>query len=246
MNADPLLATWIVVLVLRRACEREPQAGLPAQVLAALGAFALQGLLLSALLSTAAPLALLALLAVLQAQHAGLLHSLADGRAARAISLVATLLLLAVFVGDARLQAAFRPELVEGLGSFAARQALLAGLDAETMHGVWVWLAALWIGAVEINPMVGLALKRVALPVADPSHPLEPARGRLIGLLERALVVGLALADALGSLGLLLAAKAFARFKDLDRRDFAEYVLIGTLLSVGAALAVGLAFRALL
>jgi len=246
MNVDPLLAAWATVLLARRAAERPPGAPLRAQVLAALAAFAVQGLLLAGLLRCASLPALLAVLGVLQAQHAGPLHSLADRRAARAISLGATLLLLGAFVGDARLEAAFRPGLARALAGVAADQALLAGLGADAVHRALVWLCALWIGAVEVNPLVGLALKRVALPATDPARPLEPARGRLIGLLERALVVALALSGALASLGLLLAAKAFARFKDLDRRDFAEYVLIGTLLSVSAALAVGLAFRALL
>ena len=35
----------------------------------------------------------------------------------------------------------------------------------------------------------------------------------------------------------MLAAKGFTRFKELDDRDFAEYVLIGTLLSSSLAIA---------
>jgi len=34
-----------------------------------------------------------------------------------------------------------------------------------------------------------------------------------------------------GSIAFILAAKAFTRFRELENRDFAEYVLIGTLLS---------------
>lgn len=33
-----------------------------------------------------------------------------------------------------------------------------------------------------------------------------------------------------GSIAFILAAKAFTRFRELEDRDFAEYVLIGTLL----------------
>ncbi|MGH7675102.1 MAG: hypothetical protein ACREMV_07505 [Gemmatimonadales bacterium] len=50
------------------------------------------------------------------------------------------------------------------------------------------------------------------------------ARGRLIGVLERAVV----------------------RFKSLDDRDFAEYFLIGTLTSVLVALLVGAGVRLVL
>jgi hypothetical protein len=42
-----------------------------------------------------------------------------------------------------------------------------------------------------------------------------------------------------GAIGFVLAAKAFTRFKALDDRPFAEYVLIGTLLSACLALAAG-------
>jgi hypothetical protein len=42
-----------------------------------------------------------------------------------------------------------------------------------------------------------------------------------------------------GAIGFILAAKAFTRFKALDDRPFAEYVLIGTLLSACLALATG-------
>ncbi len=41
------------------------------------------------------------------------------------------------------------------------------------------------------------------------------------------------------AIGLILAAKSFARLKEMDEGDFAEYVLIGTLLSVTSAVAAG-------
>jgi len=44
-------------------------------------------------------------------------------------------------------------------------------------------------------------------------------------------------------MGLVLAAKALTRFRALDDRDFAEYVLIGTLASILFALLVGIALR---
>jgi hypothetical protein len=74
----------------------------------------------------------------------------------------------------------------------------------------------------------------------------ELSRGLLIGVLERALALTLVLTDQFGALGLILAAKALARFRALDDRDFAEYVLIGTLASLLLALLVGLAARLVL
>lgn len=65
-------------------------------------------------------------------------------------------------------------------------------------------------------------------------------RGRVIGLLERALLYAFILQGQYGAIGFVMTAKAFARFKALDDRSFAEYVLIGTLLSGGLALLFGL------
>jgi hypothetical protein len=43
------------------------------------------------------------------------------------------------------------------------------------------------------------------------------------------------LAGAEAAIGLVIAAKTLARFKQLDDRDFAEYYLLGTLASVAIA-----------
>ena len=71
----------------------------------------------------------------------------------------------------------------------------------------------------------------------------ELSRGMVIGILERALVLTLILINQFGALGLILAAKALARFRALDNRDFAEYFLIGTLTSLLIALLLGVAVR---
>jgi hypothetical protein len=64
-------------------------------------------------------------------------------------------------------------------------------------------------------------------------------RGRVIGILERILLYGFVLQGQYGAIGFVLAAKAFTRFKEIENRSFAEYVLIGTLLSACLALAIG-------
>jgi hypothetical protein len=74
----------------------------------------------------------------------------------------------------------------------------------------------------------------------------ELNRGRVIGILERALLFGFVLQSQYGAIGFILAAKAFTRFKALDDRPFAEYVLIGTLLSACLAFLTGGMVRALL
>ena len=71
----------------------------------------------------------------------------------------------------------------------------------------------------------------------------ELSRGLVIGVLERAIVLTLVLLGQFGALGLVIAAKALTRFRALDDRDFAEYVLIGTLASLLFALLIGIAVR---
>lgn len=78
---------------------------------------------------------------------------------------------------------------------------------------------------------------RFALALGEIDTAINPEQA--IGMLERLLVYGFVLQGQYAAIGLILAAKSFARFKEMDERDFAEYVLIGTLLSVTSAVAVG-------
>ncbi len=75
---------------------------------------------------------------------------------------------------------------------------------------------------------------------------VEISRGRMIGVLERAIALTFVLLGQYGALGLLIAAKSLARFKALEDREFAEYFLIGTLASLLLALLGGLGMKALL
>jgi hypothetical protein len=69
------------------------------------------------------------------------------------------------------------------------------------------------------------------------------AMGRTIGVLERLLVFVLVLLNQWAALGLVLAAKSIARFKELERQVFADYYLIGTLTSLQVAVATGIIVR---
>ena len=67
--------------------------------------------------------------------------------------------------------------------------------------------------------------------------------GNYIGILERIFVVTFILLNEFEAIGFLLAAKSIFRFSDLKKvkdRKLTEYVLIGTLLSFGIAILVGL------
>lgn len=92
--------------------------------------------------------------------------------------------------------------------------------------------------------MIRLLMSRWHLAEDRPEDSLIDA-GRYIGILERLLVFLFVLIAQWQAVGLLIAAKSILRFSDLSRakdRKLTEYVLIGTLLSIGFALVVALIY----
>ncbi|MEW6182984.1 MAG: DUF3307 domain-containing protein [Bacillota bacterium] len=79
----------------------------------------------------------------------------------------------------------------------------------------------------------------------EKSESPAPSTGRYIGILERAVILILIMYDAVTAVGFVLAVKSIARFKQLEDRAFAEYYLVGTLISTLTAVAGGFALRAL-
>lgn len=72
--------------------------------------------------------------------------------------------------------------------------------------------------------------------------------GKFIGILERLFVFSFILLNQWSAIGLLIAAKSVFRFSDLSRakdRKLTEYILIGTLISFGLAISVGLLYMQL-
>lgn len=75
------------------------------------------------------------------------------------------------------------------------------------------------------------------------------AAGKYIGILERLFIIGFVIGNFWEGVGFLLAAKSIFRFGDLNNskeRHLTEYVLIGTLLSFGSAILIGLLFNYIL
>ncbi len=71
----------------------------------------------------------------------------------------------------------------------------------------------------------------------------EYNRGRLIGNIERVLLVVMAAVHSYEALGFLIAAKGLIRSRDLENRSWAEYFLVGTLASTLVALVMGLGMQ---
>lgn len=146
----------------------------------------------------------------------------------------------------------FRPELSAWSGRLGQWTTLEDFLHATGRAGFQLVLFGLLVSANEANLVIRavfdwLDLKPRSLPsgggVVDVG---ELNRGRVIGILERGLLYAFVMQGEYGAIGFILAAKAFTRFKALDDRPFAEYVLIGTLLSACLALSMGGAIRWLL
>jgi hypothetical protein len=140
----------------------------------------------------------------------------------------------------------FRPEL-SALGDWVESWSALGGEGRRIFGATGLkMLMGFLLAANEANLLVRWLLGRLHIKPGTSLTLLNPAidagefnRGRIIGLLERVLIYAFVLSGQFGAIGFTLAAKAFTRFKELENRGFAEYVLIGTLLSSSIAMAAG-------
>ncbi|MBN2735521.1 MAG: hypothetical protein JXR70_00980 [Spirochaetales bacterium] len=110
-------------------------------------------------------------------------------------------------------------------------------------HGLVVLWGALFL-VNEINQIIVYtisALKILPRSEANQTDFMAIRRGWIIGVLERLLIFILVINLQIGAIGFILAAKGIIRFKKMDDKDFAEYVLIGTLLSTLLAMLVAFA-----
>ncbi|MBI3123228.1 MAG: hypothetical protein HYZ10_02370 [Ignavibacteriales bacterium] len=69
--------------------------------------------------------------------------------------------------------------------------------------------------------------------------------GRIIGLLERIIIFIFVYNSQFESVGLVVAAKTIIRWKKLDEKEYAEYVIIGTLLSVLLAVIIAMIVKSI-
>lgn len=93
-----------------------------------------------------------------------------------------------------------------------------------------------WNGA---SAIVTSVLASVGADASEPTGE-RPARvGRVIGILERMLVLTAVSLGQWGAVGFVVAAKSIARFSQLEDRSFAETYLVGTMTSVLLAVASG-------
>ena len=133
-------------------------------------------------------------------------------------------------------------------GSGGAGESRGAGMSAGPAAGRgWSIRIGPLTGRVVADPALAAGLRDDGQIHGERVVPPPPARvGATIGVLERLLIVTFILVGAESAIGLVVAAKTIARFRQLDDRDFAEYYLLGTLASVSVAIVTGLVARAAL
>lgn len=130
----------------------------------------------------------------------------------------------------------------------------------ETLHGLWMasrdtLLVAALVIAATVFPagyLIRYMLKPLSNQLGKDREPRAGDRESLEGLSNAGLYLGwlerglLVIAFAIGSftaVGLIIGAKSVARFPEFKSRAFAEYFLIGTLISVAIAALGGFVLR---
>ena len=139
-----------------------------------------------------------------------------------------------------------------GLWPFLADQAVHLGtLVGMALIAPQLWSQGLWAAYSTIPPLMALAAGAIVAtraggfavgflmePFAAATRHGLPGGGQVIGNLERGLIFLLMLTGQAQGIGFLIAAKSVLRFGTVgDDREVSEYVIIGTLASVGWAIA---------
>jgi hypothetical protein len=115
----------------------------------------------------------------------------------------------------------------------------------DTDRHVWIVLAAFVFVTAPAGILIGELTKSWSGKIDDPENSLVNA-GKWIGMAERIIVLVLVLQGQYSAIGLLVAAKGIIRFGEKDRQEIkTEYLVIGTLLSIGIAILAGLAVKLL-
>lgn len=112
--------------------------------------------------------------------------------------------------------------------------------------GILILFCAYLVGIFGGAPLVGQVLKNIAVSQTPQLEEGLPRAGRMIGMLERGIILTFSFFGDLTSISFVFLAKSMARFRQLENRQFAEYYLIGTLLSFFFALLVAITAEVIL
>ena len=172
----------------------------------------------------------------------------------RLLSLAVQIVLLSVFFSP-WIGITFNSEVFVSMAGIGRFSVLVTLLERICRPGTTVVLMGGLLVSNEANHLLRLLLAglRVGPAAAAGDNPNMTAAdrsayntGRVIGILERIIIYVAVLTDQIAAIGLVLAVKGLARFKEMDDRPFAEYVLVGTLLSLLLAVFVALLVKSLI
>lgn len=114
--------------------------------------------------------------------------------------------------------------------------------SSQSLALVFALINVTFVSAIIMKQIMG---KWNLAEIDNNNDSLEEA-GKYIGILERLFVFVFIVLGKWSAIGLLIAAKSVFRFGDLSNaknRKLTEYVLIGTLLSFGLAMIIGLVYN---
>jgi hypothetical protein len=106
--------------------------------------------------------------------------------------------------------------------------------------GHWILVFGLVFVTSPAGILIGQLTQQWSRKIDDADNSLANA-GKWIGIAERIIVLILVLQNQYSAIGLLVTAKGIIRFNEKDRQEIkTEYLVIGTLLSIGIAIVTGL------
>ena len=110
---------------------------------------------------------------------------------------------------------------------------------------ILLWITAVYALTIPTSMAIKSFISKWTPHTEDYNEDSLEEAGKYIGMLERLFVFGFVVSGHWEAIGFLLAAKSIFRFGDLkeaEDRKLTEYVLIGTLVSFGIAILIGVLF----
>jgi Protein of unknown function (DUF3307) len=119
---------------------------------------------------------------------------------------------------------------------------LSAWQQLNTQTAIWKTVTAFAFLTTPVGILIGQLTKQWRDKIAD-AESLANA-GKWIGIIERIIILIFVLLSQYSAIGLLVAAKGIIRFNEKDRPEIkTEYLVIGTLMSMGLAIVTGLVLK---
>jgi hypothetical protein len=111
----------------------------------------------------------------------------------------------------------------------------------NTNSDAWIMLTAFIFLTMPAGIFIGQVTKKWRDQIPGPNSETLANAGKWIGIFERTIILTLVLLRQYEAIGLLVAAKTILRFSENNRPEIkTEYLLIGTLLSIGLAILTGI------